>query len=350
MKRIYLFILCSLFFISKQNLDNDEKLIMVVNFIRHGHRTPSKMFNEVKGIFNKMDTKKLTLTGFKQMILLGKYFRKHIIDQNKFFEMNSKNEMNNIKNQYLIFSSPSQRAIDSAIAYSQGLFPEGIYKIKDINHLEELQDESIPPLMQNLNLNTEEFPIYNLIIENKDKDTLFHARKCKFKNFTQEKPDKKEFEVLSEEERAAVLKFLEPAFSETLKQFSINDKLIRNIYMAMRSANKHYIKHHRQFDVTKEMEYNLQKLFSVYKYFNKISTDEVARLQSSAFFEHMLGFFEAKVNNSTKVNFYDLDGLVENVQTLKLITYSGHDGNLVSIIKNFLHDEILNEYFERFDI
>jgi hypothetical protein len=96
---------------------------MHVNFIRHGSRTPGKIYKEVNSHFgDKTYLKKLTLNGFKQMILLGKYIRKHIIEKNNLIDLN------NISKEFLIFSSPSNRAVESSVAYSQGLFPEAIFK------------------------------------------------------------------------------------------------------------------------------------------------------------------------------------------------------------------------------
>ena len=56
--------------------------------------------------------------------------------------------LNNISHEFLIFTSPSQRSVDSSIAYGLGLFPEKMFKIYDFNN-KEINREAAPPIGEN---------------------------------------------------------------------------------------------------------------------------------------------------------------------------------------------------------
>jgi hypothetical protein len=47
-------VICLLFLVLNF-IKNEEDVIMIVNFLRHGSRTPGKMFPEIKNLFHKMN-------------------------------------------------------------------------------------------------------------------------------------------------------------------------------------------------------------------------------------------------------------------------------------------------------
>jgi hypothetical protein len=356
-KKLSIYFLFLFYFVRLVNSQNDN--LMLINFIRHGNRTPGKIFPEIKDLFHKMDEKKLTLSGFQQMNISGKIYRKRYMESNLI-----KLNQIDMSHEYLIISSPSPRSIESSIAFSMGLFPDKIYKIYDYNHLSNKRDSN-PPLN---NPYEEEFDYFNLIIEKKIKNTLFHVKKCKFGN--NEFPKNKNYSYFSLKEKKIVFEYLKEHFPQTLKNISFDkfsDKLARSIYSSMRIVNKHYKK---KFIIPSHVELILKKILSHYSYFAKISNDEGSRMMSSAFFHHMVKLFDHRINNHINSqllflnrNFYksmmsciksNLDFLPvienEDYSHLKFVTYSGHDGNIAGILRNFLSDDQLNEYFKNFGI
>lgn len=378
-KTIFLLLLISINF-NYSKINSDEKpvgtvdtieTLMVVNFIRHGNRTPGKIFKEIKSLFHQMDTKKLTLTGFKQMNILGKYIRKLYIDSKKL-----KINQESISHEYLIISSPSQRSIDSSIAYSLGLFPDKIFKFYDFNN-KNINREASPPILLHyedvdyLNHLRNSKDYYNLVIDNKNKNTLFHAKKCIFGS--KQYPKNKDFQHLTQDDKKEAYKYFQTHFPQTLKNIEVsdlNDKMARSIYSSMRCVNKHYRK---QFVIPKNLEANLKRMLTVYNYFVKISNDEASKLMSSSFFDHLIKFFDNRIKWHLKKNkiytndnFYQallgdeintLESLEEflprleneDYSQLKLVTYSGHDGNLTSLIRNFLYERQIWDYFKNFE-
>jgi hypothetical protein len=343
--------LCFLIFLNLFLNTNCEETLMIVNFIRHGNRTPGKLFAEIKDLFYKMDGKKLTLSGMKQMNILGKIYRSRYLE-NKLINLNS------VTDEYLIISSPSTRSIESAIAFTMGLLPDKIYKIHDYNNLASRRDSN-PPMSKNFE---NEFDYFNIIVERSSRNTLFHVKKCKFdgKDF----PKNKNYSYLTLEEKKNIFEFLGQLFPETLKNVTIedfSDKMARSIYSSIRIVNKHY---HKQFKIPSHIEIILKRILSHFSYFGKMSNEEGSKIMSSTFFDHLIKFYDNKIkHHGLRDNFFksiscctaasNLDFLPkienEDYSDLKFVTYSGHDTNIAGIIRNFLTDEQLNEYFNNFE-
>jgi hypothetical protein len=153
------------------------------------------------------------------MNILGKYYRKNYIDSG-LLDLN----LNNFPHEFLIISSPHQRSIDSSIAFSMGLFPEKMYKIYDFNNIDSRR-ESNPPIIKNIEKDFyhDEKEYFNLVIDNKKKNTLFHAKKCKFEDSELNFKKIKNINLLSQEERNLVLDFLKSHFSTTLKDTNLEN-------------------------------------------------------------------------------------------------------------------------------
>jgi hypothetical protein len=311
---------------------------MLVNYIRHGSRTPGKIYPEVKHLFDKMDEKKLTLPGFKQMLILGKFQR------SKLKQAYYKNllDIDKIPEQVLIFSSPSTRAVESSVAYSLGLLPEYIYKLHYLDKLAGNNNDIKPPILDNYELN---IPSFNIIIEDEKEDILFHAHK-RCNNILNPTKVKPEFNYLTPEDRKELYEYLSLLFPRTLHSPDIfHDKLARSIYSTIRCINKNYSRH--SYNLPEDLENKLSKLFNYYNFFYKHENEEVARLAASAFFEHLLLLFEHRINNTGLDNVIHLKSLQYN--DLRYVTYSGHDGNLIAIMRTLVSDDKLKQYFDEYE-
>jgi hypothetical protein len=60
-------------------------------------------------------------------------------------------------------------------------------------------------------------------------------------------------------------------------------------------------------------------------------SDEMTKIESTIFFKHLISFYEKKINKKESGDDDDL----------KLVTYQGHDYNLISLIKNLLDPQSL---------
>jgi hypothetical protein len=152
-----------------------------------------------------------------------------------------------------------------------------------------------------------------------------------------------------------------PIFNETLRNYTIssfNNKFARSLYVALKCTNSH-IK--AKYIIPKEVKPIIQRLYSIYKYIIVFSNEEIAKLATSEFFDHLIKFFDNKVKNYANRNFLneifsflkvdkklDIDqfkSFEENFDKLKLVTYSGHDGNLISLIRNLFDEKQLLSFF-----
>jgi len=320
---------------------------MIVNLFRHGARTPSKMRPEYTNFFTTSEPGKLTLNGFRQMIMLGKVLRDRYVD-NKTPEFLNFIDKEKIKDQFLLISSPSPRAIESGIAYSLGLFPEYVYKIYDVNNL--LQDNNpIPPIIENhpeeIQRLTEKH--YNFIIENKDRDVLFHSRRCKFPDhiYQENKSEKYKpnYDIITYEERQLVYDYYKNHFNITLSGIDhedLTDKLVRSLYTGLRCINFNI---RSKIHIPNKIHLILKKLFAYYLFFKRTDNDEITKISSTPFLEHLLEFFDHKVMNiEENLDFYHLGKFGYN--DLRFVSYSGHDYNFVALIKNLLKLDTISHY------
>jgi hypothetical protein len=204
----------------------EYETVMIVNLFKHGARTPSKIRPDFLKYFPDLDKGKLTTSGFRQMVYLGKVLRK------KYFE-NSNNlpgyksffNFNKTSEQFLIISSPSPRSIESGIGYSLGLLPEETYKIYDTNN--KIQDENpIPPILKDkpeeLKNIMRDDKAYNFIIENRQRNFIFHSRRCKFPEHIY-KPEiqDKNYNYLTGKERVKVYEFYSKHFEISMRELII---------------------------------------------------------------------------------------------------------------------------------
>lgn len=343
-----------LFFISCISLlttyKNFYETVMIVNLIRHGARTPSKIRPEFQKFFPSMEKGKLTSSGFRQMVLLGKVLRKKYLE-NKTPEFKNFFDLGKLKDQFLLISSPYPRAIESGLGYSLGLLPEYIYNIYDTTH-RFTEENPVPPILKD---KPEEFEqlskdTYNFIIENRERDVVFHSRRCTFPEHIYKKEAKeKNYEYLSTEEKSLVYDFYREHFNETLSEIDVSqftDKLARSLYTAVRCIN--FNSKENMINIPDSTHLILKKLFAHYLFLKRTDNEEITKITSSPFLEHLLHFFDHKTKNmQTKIDFYELGNF--NYTDLKFVTYSGHDYNFVGLIKNLLDLNTILHYINNIE-
>jgi hypothetical protein len=339
---------------SNTSQDENEKVVMIVNLLRHGARTPSKHRPEYDKYFDKMVPGKLTHNGFRQMVLLGKAIRKLYVES-KLVSFNNFIDSDKVEEQFLLMSSPSPRAIESALGYSLGLFPEYSPKVHDRSN--PLYDhDPAPPLLKSKleELLSVSNKTYNMIVEQKDKDVLFHSRRCGFPEHIYNPINHKRHisadnRIVSNEERKLLHSFLSIHFNITLKDTTHNDlsdKLARSLYTGVRCINAQT---NGKIHLPKPVKVILKKLFTHYLFMKRTDHEEITKITSSPFLDHLLQFFDHKVNNITeRLDFYELGRF--NYRNLRLVSYSGHDYNFVGLIKNLIHLETISHYIENIEI
>ena len=109
-------LICFLFTLIEDSL---EKLIGVIQFTRHGARTPLDYFEIFKEDFFPFGEGELTYEGFIMANEKGKNMRKLYLKKHEDFYSELEKNPKAIK----IFSSPIQRTILTSLAYLKGLFP-----------------------------------------------------------------------------------------------------------------------------------------------------------------------------------------------------------------------------------
>lgn len=354
MKSLFVFIyLIYITYCTKDYNNESEKVEMIVNLVRHGARSPSKIRPEMIKHFPSMQPGKLTLNGFRQMVVLGKILRKRYLE-NKSEHFKDFFDIDKAKEQFLLISSPYPRAIESGIGYVLGLLPDYIYKIYDINN--KLQDDNpIPPLIKE---NAEEikqikFKHFNFIIENREIDVLFHSRKCKFPEHIYnpiKKHKDKIFEFMKLNEKKLVYEFYLQHFNETLANINLDqfsDKLARSLYTAVRAINFNY--KYDAIPIPDDVHLILKRLFAHYLFIKRTDHEDITKITSSPFLQHLINYFDHKVKGQIEhLDFYELKNF--NYTDLKFVSYSGHDYNFVGLIKNLLNLDRVNHYIENIDM
>ena len=332
---------------------NSYKVVMIVNLVRHGARTPSKFHSELDNYFPKgKDLGNLTAVGFRQMVMLGKVLRSQYLE-NSSPEFKGLFDINKAQDQFLLISSPYPRSVESAVGYTLGLLPECNYKIFDSVEDKFQEDNSLPPMIkdhpediQDLTKNN-----FNFIIENDERDILFHSRRCKFpEHIYKSEENLKNNNFLNDEEKLIVYNFFKIHFNETLSSVdyhNFTDKLARYLYSIVRSINHNF--KHKTIEIPQDVHTILKRLFAQFLFFKRTDNENITKITSSPFLEHLIHFFDHKVKNKkSKLDFYELSNF--NYTDLKFVSYSGHDYNFVGLIKNLLGINTVLHYIDNIDL
>ncbi len=97
-------------------------LISVFEINRHGARTPKYFQERQEKLFFGSKNMQLTINGFRQEQLLGRFIRQRYVENLKFLSPEYKSE------EFSLLSSPTQRTIFSAAGFLSGLYPNHILK------------------------------------------------------------------------------------------------------------------------------------------------------------------------------------------------------------------------------
>lgn len=317
------------------------RLVMVISLVRHGARTPLKNWDHFGKYFPTVSRGQITTNGWRQEILLGKYIRhKYIL--NKFNnELKDFINLDRLHEEFLLISSPTQRTIDSAIGFSLGLFPDHIFKISDSNY-DNYKNEDIPPIHGYAHFT----PYFNFIIGKKHIDSLFHGRKCVFPEHVDLGPTdiNPKVSFLNETEKTLVQGFFNNVFpNSTLFKDKNNEKVFHSIYNSIRALNYQFKE--EIILVPKPVEKILNRLVVLNSYKRKIKTDNMWKLMSTEFFENVLNVLEHKINiHNNKISNNEI--IIYNIplNNLKLLSFVGHDFNIIGFIKNLLDQDLLEDY------
>jgi hypothetical protein len=357
----------------KENLQT----IMVINLLRHGARNPNKFIKEVEEYFINNIPGKLTLNGFQQMKNLGRSVRKIYIENHfKNESLNNFLNITNINKEFLLISSPVDRAIESGISYSNGFLPNNDFNLidltnNDINYeSKSVLNKKHKSLLKEEDKHSNKF---NFLIENKNRDVIFHSKRCIFpeeiysqskdnndrsdsKNKNKSKSDIN-YNYLNLTEKEEIFYFLKSQFKKTFENFHIEnftDKYARSLFSIIRCTNEN--SKNKKLNFPKKIENSLIRLFGKFLYLEKSKTEEIDKITVSPFFDHIKNFFDFKIkkindeiNGKKKeknfCNFWKLENYQYN-EEIKMVTYSGHDYNFIGIFKNLLQTERLKFYLE----
>ena len=317
---------------------SNGRLVMVINLMRHGARTPIGNWHLFEKYFPTLSKGQMTTNGWRQEILLGKYMRqKYLLNKNNYEDFIN---LDNLHEEFLLISSPSQRTIDSAIGYSSGLFPDHIFSITDLNY-ENYKKNDIPPI-HGYDSYT---PHYNFIINKKQSDTLFTPRKCVFPSHIEFGPDyiENNTSILNETEKILVQNFFKSIFPNATKfDEENNEKVFKSTYTSMHALNYQF--NEEIIIVPKNIKLILNKLKVLGTYKKKIKSDNFLKLLNSEFFEHIINGFDTKIENIGRMKRKDFTIKNITLNNLKFISFVGHDTNLIALIKNLLDEDLLEEY------
>jgi hypothetical protein len=309
--------------------------------VRHGARTPLKNWDQFGKYFPTVSQGQITTNGWRQEILLGKYIRHKYILNKYNDEYKDFINLDRLHEEFLLISSPTQRTIDSAIGYSLGLFPDHIFKIIDSNY-DNYKNDDTPPIHGYAH----HTPFFNFLIGKKHVDALFHGRKCVFPehvNLGKEDHDHMTH-FLNMTEKIKVQSFFKSVFPNTTKFDDLNnEKVFKSMYNSIRALNYQFKE--EIILVPEEIAKILNKLVALESYKKKIINDNMLKLMSTEFFEHMIKALDYKINSrlnkqeNKEINFYNV-----TLDNLKFLSFVGHDFNIIGFIKNLLDQDLLEEY------
>lgn len=324
---------------------------MVINIFRHGARTPKHYIEEIEPIFNKYPLGSLTDNGWRMQFLLGKYLKQRL-------------PINFIKGpkDFLLICSYKERTINSGISFASGLV-NYMFKITQISNFDKFIGSSVskgksknfsfaeiifpsdkdslmyketfkfPPIKKFID-NLKKF---QLMVVSREQDILFHGRNCKFSksiNYMLGRDrNKLFFSDITFEEHKIIYDYLKIEFPLTfrnIKDFKIMTHYdIKNYYLIIKSLELE--KPGFVSKMPAEVENSFYKVIYDYYYKKAISSEDQAKVTSSMFFDHLIYFFDKKISGITEENDF------------KIVSYSGHDYNILGIINNLYGRDYLDK-------
>jgi len=319
----------------------DGEVLMVVILNRHGARTPLHKFPETDIFFPEYEKGVLTYNGWRQQILLGKYIKsKYLVNKQK-IRGEPYISVDNPSKQFLIISSPLLRTVESAMAYSLGLFPDHSYNMIDSGQVQTDSFNEVPPIkIPSNNFLLQDLSSFNILISDKRRDILFHGKKCKI--HIDKAEDKDDAELINEAEKGIVFRYLQNKFPESMRGISLDDlsnTQIKYFNSAIVCVNFNF--EDDLFKMSKDVQDAFSKFIVNYYYLKKLKNSNVTRIMSSQFFDEIVKMFDFKLEKDINKKLYFFDNTQVNYDDLKLIVFSGHDSNILASLKNLIREDFL---------
>ena len=375
-------ILAIFFFFALINISSG-KLIGLIQFIRHGARTPLDFFEAFKNDFLPFKKGELTKEGFTMAHEKGESMRN---EYSNFKSSNSEIQGNFVdeieKNQNLIkvFSSPIQRTILTSLAYLNGFFPKfqpnyekGGEKINldslmqdrySANNEKRFLDSDVVTTGQNKNLPVKVF--------DSNHQFVYKPRCLVVKNSNEIKKYKKI--ILSDEEYKFLLEFkshypnLFKEYCEYMKKRNPSflyecPEIIykKEIFLEKIAGALHSIDFHKKKNIDPE----LKKLsyVSYIKLHYETLNDEKAKVEGTNHMRYIKSFLsninncdstdlsqtEISQINPDEVNKKIINSIEKEVHCRKYVLFSLHDDNLYAIIRSLFDvNEDINNLIEHY--
>jgi hypothetical protein len=303
------------------------ELLGVVEVNRHGARTPQNFPELSEKLFFGSKDMSLTINGFRQEQILGKYVKqKYIKDYPLISKVYKKDE-------FQIISSPTQRTIFSAAGFLSGLYPDYTMKMNYDGHNNMLSETPLP-----LSISKEHLKEIPLEVCDVSKDSLFFALDCNFKG--------KNIKRLLRQSEISIFTFREDQLSNAIKELEVflripsathitgNDLLkSKNIENELKNLVKYYFPYVNHFKsqlktLSDESWKTIKRLVLNDWYSFRLKENKLMKMTTSAFFEKLKIFISDLIDKNKQPH-------------LKYQVISGHDTLLVNIISNILEKDFL---------
>ena len=344
MKQISLSLLFLFLFVNSHVLTSKvSKIIGVVEIIRHGARTPSTFMEASAKLYFGARKAQLTINGYRQHILLGRYLRRQYVlgDKEKLFSKKFNPQ------EIRVISSPRQRTIFSATAHVMGIFPKTIPKI--IFGHKHFRNNDSPPI-KNYKSNKVDGKEFNIQVLSYKNDYIFHTLKCRrkgsSKRLKEEMKKEKIFNLSKTEVSDAVKDILQKYNFMLANKSSYNNdaefkEFQKNYYKSVfkKSFFKKLIAfirpfkyHHNSYNKLKPKNLKTIEKFLLNKWYQtRVKDSKELKLGVSAQFKEIIQFFEDRIANKNKE---------------LMLVMSGHDTNLVNFITNILDPVFLRKMID----
>jgi hypothetical protein len=318
-------------FVTNTNQTN-LSVIGVFEIIRHGARTPLEKGDTSNFYIGTMRSQ-LTINGFRQHLLLGRWIRERYIEgkQYRLFNMDfDKLDLSSIE----ILSSHRQRSIFSSASHLLGMFPNAIIKLNLEGHIE-IRNDDVPPI-KNFEYDPRDGREVTINVLNGRRDNMFKAAYCRNGGNltliqTLRSHQKNIFNITQDNRKKAIDEIFK-SYADVigidgidLEKGKYSNKTFKRIISFLRPFKYHY---NDTLDLTKTSKQTVAKSVLNKFWSYRLEESKEKKLLSSNIFETLFNFFQSKSKNSTKINYYLL---------------SGFDNTIADVIGNILNPEYLRK-------
>ena len=318
----------------------NSKLIAVVEFIRHGARTPMAFMESSAKLYFGARKAQLTVNGFRQHVLLGRWLRRRYVKGEIGKLFSKKINSNEIK----VYASPRQRTIFSATAHILGLLPNSFVKIEiqDKN----MKNNDIPPL-KNYNIKKSDGREVIINVLNYKVDYYFHALYCSYPGSTNKikytmkkshvidlsikqistacKDILNKYDLLFRQKQSYSSQKKHKAFQENYKKSTFSKKFFKKLIDFIRPFKYH----HASYKNLDPEHFITVKKFLINKWYEtRLKDSQELKISISGFAVKIIDFFENNIKQKS----------VE-----KMMIFSGHDNNIVDFLSNIIHPSYLRK-------